>query len=186
MQARLTAMDLREAAAYLGYGGEIPQEIRARMDNMTALIFKEASPLLTYRVFEKNDPILNTILIGKDIEKLLENAPRVLLFGATLGLGIDRTLARLQISDMQNAVLFDALASTAIENVCNNFCSDLGPDITTRFSPGYGDLPFEIQRKIADRLQLDRNIGVTLTEGGVMIPQKSVTAILGLLKGEIP
>ncbi len=183
MQARLTAIDLREAAAYLGYGGEIPPKIRVRMDDMTALIFKEAAPLLTYRIFDKKD--LKSILIGQDIAHLLENTSRVLLFGATLGLSIDRTLARLQISDMQNAVLFDALAGVAIENVCDNFCADLGQNMTRRFSPGYGDLPFEVQKNIADLLQLERNIGVTLTEGGVMIPQKSVTAILGM-KGDKP
>ena len=49
-----------------------------------------------------------------------------------------------------------------------------------RFSCGYGDLPLSLQREIFPALDVTRYIGVTLTDGDLMIPSKSVTAIVGI------
>jgi len=86
---------------------------------------------------------------------------------------------------MAEALILDACAGSAIENVCDNFCADLAalaaPDyLTDRYSPGYGDLPLEHQKVLFSALNITRRIGVTLTESGLMLPQKSVTAILGI------
>ena len=52
--------------------------------------------------------------------------------------------------------------------------------LTDRFSPGYGDFPFSQQRDFFDVLDITRRIGVSLTESGLMLPQKSVTALIGV------
>ncbi len=174
---------------YLGYkGGEIPQEILRDIDNMSQKVIDIASPKLYYRIFEREGdgsiPELNFELQGKDIKKLLSESRRTVLFGATLGAGIDSMLIRLQASDISKALVFDACANAAIEDVCDNFCRDFKEkygDITRRFSPGYGDLPFSSQRDITAVLDLGRTIGATLTDGGLLVPQKSVTAIFGIL-----
>ena len=49
-----------------------------------------------------------------------------------------------------------------------------------RYSAGYGDFLLENQRILFRLLQLDR-FGVTLTESCLLIPEKSVTAITGIL-----
>ncbi len=56
---------------------------------------------------------------------------------------------------MSDAYILDAIASTLIENVCNNFEEDLRCDIESkglfladRFSPGYGDYPLDVQGDI--------------------------------------
>ena len=51
-----------------------------------------------------------------------------------------------------------------------------------RFSPGYGDFPLEFQRNIGDLLQMAKNIGITLTDSLLMMPSKSVTAVIGCSK----
>ena len=52
--------------------------------------------------------------------------------------------------------------------------------LTDRFSPGYGDMPLAQMREICEVLGAQRAIGLTVSAGGVMIPRKSVTAILGI------
>ena len=79
---------------------------------------------------------------------------------------------------------FALLPDGAIENVLDNLCEDIGGQVegylTDRFSPGYGDFPFAQQPELCRVLDLPRRIGVTLSPGGLMIPQKSVTALVGV------
>ena len=55
-----------------------------------------------------------------------------------------------------------------------------GMYLRPRFSPGYGDFPLEYQKDIFEILECSKRIGVTLTEGNLMMPSKSVTALIGL------
>jgi cobalamin-dependent methionine synthase I len=52
---------------------------------------------------------------------------------------------------------------------------------TTRFSPGYGDFDIAYQKDILNLLNSSR-IGLTLTEGYMLTPTKSVTAVIGFSK----
>ena len=54
----------------------------------------------------------------------------------------------------------------------------------SRYSPGYGDLPLELQREIIRVLDCGRTIGITLTESLLMQPSKSVTAVIGMKERE--
>ena len=49
-----------------------------------------------------------------------------------------------------------------------------------RYSPGYGDLPLEMQRDISRILNMPKEIGVSLTQSLLMTPSKSVTALIGV------
>ena len=86
---------------------------------------------------------------------------------------------------MAEAVILDAAGSAAVERLCDNFCADLAAALaprflTDRFSPGYGDMPLSDQRALFRVLDISRRIGVTLSESALMIPQKSVTALIGV------
>lgn len=86
---------------------------------------------------------------------------------------------------MTRSLAMDALASAGIEQVCNRaeecFREQL-PDtyFTWRFSPGYGDLPLSLQPEILRLLDLEKRLGLTVTAEHILIPRKSVTAIVGL------
>ena len=54
-----------------------------------------------------------------------------------------------------------------------------------RFSPGYGDLPLELQKDVFRVLDCPRKIGLSLNESLLMSPSKSVTAIIGIGKGDV-
>ncbi len=177
-----------EALLYLGYkGGEVPQDILAQIHKAEADLKKKANPRVVYRVFERStDGVIQGLGFepqGQDVKALLKDCYKVILFGATLGAEVERYSRQLQVKDLGYAVVFDACANSAIENVCDNLCQEFANTYgftTDRFSPGYGDLPFAQQRDFDATLQLAKNIGVNLTASGLMVPQKSVTAILGV------
>ena len=58
-----------------------------------------------------------------------------------------------------------------------------GLSLTSRFSPGYGDMPLSQQRLFVTLLDTPRKIGLTTTPAFILTPRKSVTAVLGLSTG---
>ena len=52
--------------------------------------------------------------------------------------------------------------------------------LTDRFSPGYGDFPMESSKDLVGLLDAGRRIGLTVSQSGILIPRKSVTAVLGV------
>ena len=55
-----------------------------------------------------------------------------------------------------------------------------GVSLTMRYSPGFGDLSLENQKKVFALLNPQKYIGVTLNDSLLMSPSKSVTAIVGI------
>ena len=54
--------------------------------------------------------------------------------------------------------------------------------LSPRYSPGYGDVPLSVQKDICRELDCAKTVGITLTESLLMIPEKSVTAVIGIRK----
>lgn len=114
---------------------------------------------------------------------------KVIVFAATLGIELDRMIVRYGHSSPSKALIFQAIGAERIESLCNCFCSDMatekaliGEHLSPRFSPGYGDLPLNIQYDIFSVLDCPRRIGLSLCESMMMSPSKSVTAIVGVSK----
>ncbi len=190
MQARLTEIRRSEALRYLGWkGGALPPEIEADIARCEALLMETARPRAVWRKFglAPDGAMLGTDFrpAGEDIRRLLSGCESAVLIAATLGAEAETLLRRMQVRSMADAVILDACAGAAIENVCDNLCTDIAAELapmflTERFSPGYGDLPLAQQRELCRVLDVGRRIGVSLSDGGIMIPQKTVTAILGV------
>ena len=53
-------------------------------------------------------------------------------------------------------------------------------DTTKRFSPGYSDFPLEFQRVLLAYLDAKNTVGIDLTDKILMVPSKSITAVLGI------
>lgn len=126
-------------------------------------------------------------VISHDLAKNLRECDRVLLFTATIGVGIDRLITKYSRLSPSRAVMLDAFGSERIEALCDAFCEDVkglhNVALVPRFSPGYGDLPLETQRSIISVLNTPKNIGVSLTDSLLLTPTKSVTAFVGIKKG---
>ena len=98
-------------------------------------------------------------------------------------------LMRMQRQDMALSAVMDAVGSAAVESVCDALCEELSEKLkpkflTERFSPGYGDFPLSQQTEICNILEVSKRIGIYLSESGMMIPQKSVTAVIGVADTE--
>ena len=86
---------------------------------------------------------------------------------------------------MAKAVIYDALGSALVETGCDEAERDISarfPNqfLTDRFSPGYGDLPLELQPRLCAALDAGRRLGLTVSQSLLMNPVKSVTAVIGL------
>ena len=109
----------------------------------------------------------------------------ILLFACTAGSEIDRRINREKLVSPVRGLLMSAIGSQQVEGACDRLCNLLAAEhpekqLVTRYSPGYGDLPLEIQKDVFRALDCERSIGVTLTESLLMQPSKSVTAVIGM------
>jgi hypothetical protein len=127
------------------------------------------------------------ILPGKHIAKHLAGCSQLILLAATLGTEVDQLLYTESLRDVAGAVILDAAANQYIEEICDGANRIIAEEaqrdgyaITPRFSPGYGDLPLNVQPGLIALLNAERRIGLTLTASLMLLPQKSVTAIIGL------
>ncbi|KOA21524.1 vitamin B12 dependent methionine synthase, activation domain [Clostridium homopropionicum DSM 5847] len=184
-----------EVLRYLGYKkGNIGESISQLIDECIEEIKKYSNYKYTYKLFEikqleEEIELLNSNLIlkGSDISHHLKDSTMCAVLGVTLGSLVDTKIKLYEKTNLTKALILDACASTAIEWVCdeasnkikeealNNY--DLG--ITYRYSPGYGDFAIDIQPEIINALEAQKKIGLTVTETNILIPRKSVTAIIG-------
>lgn len=129
-----------------------------------------------------------TLLPGKAIQKHLEGCGSCWLLGVTLGFGVDRTIAAAGQSAPSLALLLDAAATAAVEDLADAACEALaagGRELTGRFSAGYGDLPLELQPVLLDMLRAQWELGMTTGPSLLLSPIKSVTALVGV-RGKDP
>ncbi len=124
---------------------------------------------------------------SKAMDTYLSACDNAVLFAATVGMEIDRFIARYSRLSPSRAVFMQALGGERIEALCDVFCQDmerkLGKTLLPRFSPGYGDWLLPVQNEIFRLLQPYKRIGLTLNESLLMSPTKSVTAVVGIPRG---
>ena len=185
---------------YLGYrGGEVTKGILDIIKSAADEAKRAAMPGYCVSEFEieKNDGIIriknsNIVLPGESIQKHLKGCGRILIFAATIGAPIEKVIGIYEVKDMTKAVILDCCASALIEEYCNSVCAELekkynekGLFLTSRFSPGYGDLPMALQSELLNASNAARIIGLSCNEKYLMTPRKSVTAIIGISEKEV-
>ena len=125
---------------------------------------------------------------SSSLAKALSQCNEVLLLATTIGLAFDRLLARYSALHPADAIILQAIGAERIEALCDHFCDEYamihGCKLRPRFSPGYGDLPLQIQSELLSILDAERKIGIFLTDSCLMLPSKSVTAFVGIEKQE--
>lgn len=183
----------KEAIRYLGYG-------RHAVDDQTLTMIADAFESLRvvagrkfiYRIFCLNRTEDGEINFGgvtihsRNLKKNLKGCDKIVLFGATLGTAVDQLIRRTELVDMAKAVVLQACAAALLEEYCDECQEKLalelkkeGRYLRPRFSPGYGDFSIEYQEQIIRMLDCAKKIGLTMTDGYMMTPTKSVTAVIG-------
>ena len=180
-------IDTKEVLRYAGVR-EIDEETLALLDRC----IKESADALGYNVCYSRYPVSVdgdlvdlgfTRTFSHSLATCLKECDEIILFCATVGVGIDRLIKRYSLTSPSVAIMLQALGSERVEALCDAFCDDMaektGRLLRPRFSPGYGDLALELQREIFACL-VPSKIGVSLSENLFMTPSKSVTAIIGI------
>ncbi len=181
-------------AGYFGKSDGVGSELEALLKSVKTDLSGKFSYKVCYKrmniKWENEMPSLPFYSKSKNLALRLKGCNEIILFSATVGLEIDRYIARCQRFSPLKALIANAYGTERIENLCDTFCSDMEENfkcenlsLTKRYSPGYGDLPLEAQSEIFSLLDCSRQIGVSLNESLLMSPSKSVTAIIGLRKG---
>jgi hypothetical protein len=117
-----------------------------------------------------------------DLARRLEGCRSCTIFMLTLGVGLDSLLESASSSPSRQ-VMLDAAASEAAED-CARWvqrieraeASRAGRKAVPRFSPGFGDFSLDSQAFFVQRLP---GLGVTISGGGMLIPRKTVTGVIG-------
>jgi hypothetical protein len=129
---------------------------------------------------------------SRKLARFLKDAREIILMGATLGTAIMEAIqADIGGRNATRGVVMDATASevvdTGLDWIMGYFRQALRREgktlLNSRFSAGYGDFALENQQLMHRLLQMDR-LNVTITESCILVPEKSVTAVTGIILTE--
>ena len=128
------------------------------------------------------------LICGEKIRKHLAPAEKVIILAVTIGEAIEKQItAYFKEGEYSYSLLLDAAATTAVEQAADEvektikqYITGKGYQTIWRFSPGYGDWDIRVQPEML-HLSDAKEIGIALTESMMLIPRKSITAIIGLV-----
>ena len=190
---RLTHLNEKEVLRYAGQRdhqkmilGDLKKACRG------ALLL--AQPQCTWNIYdydEDNFSILTPTgsfpLSSEILRNHLQGCHQIVVLAVTIGAQLeDQVDANFSSGQYTQALLLDAAGSTAVEATANQVnqainaqLSKLGFFTLARFSPGYGDWDLAIQSELLP-LTGGAAIGMTVTESSMLVPRKSITAVIGV------
>ena len=198
--------DLKEVARYLGYRKAVPPDadVSALMEKAAGEMHAVMKPQAAFEIFDLtiNDPTSAVVSTGsttvmlhfadvtlhsKDLATNLAGCSQVALLAATIGPQIDALIRRHSTVNPVYASILQATGAMFIEEVVDfvneeikKIAASQGLKTKPRYSPGFGDVPLEVQKDFFRLLPCTR-IGLTLMDTLIMAPEKSVTAFVGLI-----
>lgn len=126
------------------------------------------------------------------VAQLVEQCEKVALFIATIGSRLEEMVCYLAEDGLVlQAAVLDAIGSGVTETVADFVQGKIGKVaraqelyISRRLSPGYCDWDIS-QQKMVFRAMNGDSAGVHLTKGYLMLPQKSISGIIGIGSREV-
>ena len=199
--------DMKETARYLGYRKSAPPDVdvTALMEKAAVEMQAVMKPQAVFEVFDLDcrvkpdndkavtiglDPMVafaDVTLHSKDLGTNLAGCSKVALLAATIGPQVDALIRRHTTANPVYASILQATGAMYIEEVVDLVNAEIkkiaaaqGLKTKPRYSPGFGDVPLEVQKDFFRLLPCTR-IGLTLMDTLIMAPEKSVTAFVGLI-----
>lgn len=174
----------------MGVRGTPEPAVADLLDRAEKMVMEKTSPKYVWRVGEivrgeSSLRICGVEFAGKGIKRHLTGCDRAVLLAATLSTESDKLIRQTAVTDMALSLAVDCICSAAVEQVCGRAEEEIFSSLdakyrTWRFSPGYDDLPIDVQRDFLNALNAPKRIGLTVTESSLLVPTKSVTAIIGI------
>jgi hypothetical protein len=189
-------IDRKRVCHYLGYGADCtpPARILSLIDEHAEHAHHLIEPSYSY-VIRDIEWVQGSITFVEDsiifksqvIARLLEQCYKVAVFLVTIGKHLEETASRLTKDGLiLQASVLDAIGSDAAERAADfvqgrigEMASAHGLHISQRFSPGYCDWNIGQQRMLFWAMNGD-TVGIRLTGESLMIPQKSISGIIGI------
>ena len=171
------------ALKYLGY-------LDNQVDSNTEILLNEClkeleqvTPKFMYQIYTlTHHPLtikeLNLTINYPDLIDLFDSCDRIVIIACTLGLQLDQQLRYYSKINLTKMTVMDALASSYIEIKCDEYEAkqNFGKR-TFRFCPGYGNVPLELNKNLANALNCSKH---TVQESNLLLPQKSMIGLIGL------
>ena len=175
-----------EIARYMRMGRTMPTgALEERVDALLGKAQAVIRPARTWRRVGVEELNRHFEITGS-IAKHLEGCHAVYLVCGTIGAAFDAFQRKESVASGANALIAQAIGAAMIEEwmdeTCAEICRELEPgeSLISRYSPGYGDFPLSAQRTLLALLDAPRTVGVSLTDTLLMVPSKSVSAIIGV------
>lgn len=176
-------LDLREVSRYLGYRGQaLSPEVLALVEACRAELARAVHPRQLSRRVETDRLTAHS----RDLAHHLRHCREGYLYAVTLGGETDRLLRRWTAQSMAKAAVGQAVCAVWLDWLCAGLCQELqaslgaGEYLTPPFSPGYGDWDLTAQGQVLAVLEAPKRMGLTLTAAGMLVPEKSITAVVGI------
>ena len=183
-------VSLSEVARYMRMGRNLPEgELKERTLALMDKAQREIRPTRIWRRFGM-DEIRSSFEINGTIARHLNGCHAAYLACGTIGAAFDAFQRRESTLSGANALIVQAIGAAMIEKWMDIMNDDIrreladGEELISRYSPGYGDFPLSAQRTLLALLDASLKTGVTLTDTFLMVPSKSVSAIIGVKKNE--
>ena len=195
MQRKITQLDRQEILPYLGWkGGALTPQMEQLLSECIQSTLDTIRPAYRYQIFplekvQQGIAVTGTglVLTGTSIVRHLEGCDSAYLLAGTIGLAHEQLLRKTMLTQPEAGVVLDSCGSAAAEAVAEladqeiqRLAASEGKYTTPRFSPGYGDLPLSCQQPLLSALRAMQTLGMTVNSGGLLSPNKSVTAIIGV------
>ena len=191
----MARIDWAEARRYLGLhrpGGVVDEALEQLLERWGRELEQTARPRAVWRRFPLQLEADGTELAGMSIpsrhlRRHLNGCTGAYLFAATLGAEVDRLIRRCAVTEVSAAVVCQACAASLLEAYCDECGGRIAGEVAEeglwlrpRFSPGYGDVSVDFQPALLAALEAQKRIGLTASQARMLIPTKSVTAVIGL------
>ena len=184
-------LDRKTVLQNLGYGdAEADPQTAEMLEEAAKEIQQAAQPRWIWGKFALQGMQLDGTAFamqGQDIQKHLAGCGAIYLLALTLGMQVEQQIRKAEATDMGKAVLLDSCASALIEQYADAGEALLQEQaqkenlfITGRYSPGYGDFPITSQPQVLGLLNAQRAIGLSVSGSGILLPRKSITAVIGI------
>ncbi len=190
-------IDKKNVCHYIGYNDDSHKQsprISSLVDDYVKNAHQLINPLYSYLIKDVEWARGSIAFIGDSIifksqviVQLLEHCQQVAIFLVTIGKYLEETAWKLSRDGLiLQATILDAIGSDAVEkaadrvqDIIKELAEAQGLVTSRRFSPGYCDWNIGQQRMLFHALT-GNTLGVRLTGECLMIPQKSISGIIGI------
>ena len=188
-------VEMDEIARYMRMGREVPEGALAeRVSKLRKAALAAIRPTSVWRRFPISNDLISsggvTLDIHGKLARHLDGCSSAYLVCGTLGPGFDAFQRRASVVSGADALIAQAIGAALIEKYMDSLEDEIraeledGESLVERYSPGYGDFPLSAQTALLALLDARRKAGIALTDTLLMVPSKSVSAVIGVRKGE--